>query len=108
MSLLADCFIKLMTDNILPNARSVKGKQNLTLLYLHLNILNNVRSLCSCLLWHKKQVYVQDSRIHYKYTEMQTLLYDTLINKPGGDEIIINCFLIQVSCLSSQTTLRLQ
>lgn len=53
MSLLADCFIKLMTDNILPNARSVKGNQNLTLLYLHLNIHNNVRSLCSCQLWCK-------------------------------------------------------
>lgn len=29
----------------------------------------------------QKQVYVQDSRIHYKYTMMQTLLYDTLMNQ---------------------------
>lgn len=34
MSLLADCFTKLMTENILPNARCVKGTTRIQLYYI--------------------------------------------------------------------------
>lgn len=79
MSLLADCFTKLMTEDILPNATCVKGTNRIQPYYVisQQNLVTVQQT--------KTAVKVE---MHYTHTHrvVQTIYTNTLISKPSDDK----------------------